>query len=162
MEAAGLDVLPGEHPIVPVMLGDAALAGRMAEAMLAKGVYVIGFSYPVVPKGKARIRAQVSAAHTRRTWRSRCRRSRSRRPRWVRGSAGVPVEVRVEPVLEGVEPGIHPRAQRVDAGAECIDPTAHRVHPRSEEKQAAERRGGQEADRRSRRQHPSPEASTAS
>jgi glycine C-acetyltransferase len=65
MEAAGLDVLPGEHPIVPVMLGDAALAGRMAEAMLEKGVYVIGFSYPVVPKGKARIRAQVSAAHTR-------------------------------------------------------------------------------------------------
>jgi glycine C-acetyltransferase len=61
---AGLDVLPGEHPIVPVMLGDAALAGRMAEAMLARGVYVIGFSYPVVPKGKARIRAQVSAAHT--------------------------------------------------------------------------------------------------
>jgi glycine C-acetyltransferase len=65
MVSAGLDVLPGEHPIVPVMLGDAALAGRMAEAMLAKGVYVIGFSYPVVPKGKARIRAQVSAAHTR-------------------------------------------------------------------------------------------------
>jgi glycine C-acetyltransferase len=65
MEAAGMDVLLGEHPIVPVMLGDAAFAGRMAEAMLAKGVYVIGFSYPVVPKGKARIRAQVSAAHTR-------------------------------------------------------------------------------------------------
>jgi len=65
MEAAGLDVLAGEHPIVPVMLGDAALAGRMAESMLEKGVYVIGFSYPVVPKGKARIRAQVSAAHTR-------------------------------------------------------------------------------------------------
>jgi glycine C-acetyltransferase len=65
MEAAGLDVLPGEHPIVPVMLGDADLAGRMADAMLAKGVYVIGFSYPVVPKSKARIRAQVSAAHTR-------------------------------------------------------------------------------------------------
>jgi glycine C-acetyltransferase len=65
MGSAGLDVLPGEHPIVPVMVGDAALAGRMAEAMLAKGVYVIGFSYPVVPKGKARIRAQVSAAHTR-------------------------------------------------------------------------------------------------
>ena len=65
MGSAGLDVLPGEHPIVPVMLGDAALAGRMAEAMLEKGVYVIGFSYPVVPKGKARIRAQVSAAHTR-------------------------------------------------------------------------------------------------
>ena len=65
MEAAGLDVLPGEHPIVPVMVGDAALAGRLAEAMLAKGVYVIGFSYPVVPREKARIRAQVSAAHTR-------------------------------------------------------------------------------------------------
>jgi glycine C-acetyltransferase len=64
MTAAGLDVLPGEHPIVPVMVGDAALAGRMAEAMLERGVYVIGFSYPVVPKGKARIRAQVSAAHT--------------------------------------------------------------------------------------------------
>ena len=58
-------MLPGEHPIVPIMLGDAALAARMAEAMLEKGVYVIGFSYPVVPKGKARIRAQVSAAHTR-------------------------------------------------------------------------------------------------
>ena len=64
MRSAGLDVLPGEHPIVPVMIGDAALAGRMADAMLAKGVYVIGFSYPVVPKGKARIRAQVCAAHT--------------------------------------------------------------------------------------------------
>jgi glycine C-acetyltransferase len=64
MTAAGLDVLPGEHPIVPVMVGDAALAGRMAEEMLERGVYVIGFSYPVVPKGKARIRAQVSAAHT--------------------------------------------------------------------------------------------------
>ena len=63
MEAAGLDVIPGEHPIMPVMLGDAALAGRMAEAMLDKGIYVIGFSYPVVPKGKARIRVQVSAAH---------------------------------------------------------------------------------------------------
>jgi glycine C-acetyltransferase len=65
MVSAGLDVLPGDHPIVPVMLGDAALAGRMAEAMLDRGVYVIGFSYPVVPKGKARIRAQVSATHTR-------------------------------------------------------------------------------------------------
>ena len=65
MVRAGLDVLRGEHPIVPVILGDAALAGRMADAMLAQGVYVIGFSYPVVPKGKARIRAQVSAAHTR-------------------------------------------------------------------------------------------------
>ncbi|TMD76946.1 MAG: glycine C-acetyltransferase, partial [Chloroflexi bacterium] len=58
------DILPGDHPIVPVMIGDAALAGRMAAAMLQKGVYVVGFSYPVVPQGKARIRAQVSAAHT--------------------------------------------------------------------------------------------------
>jgi glycine C-acetyltransferase len=61
----GLDVLPGDHPIVPVMLGDAALAGRFADALLQRGVYVVGFSYPVVPQGKARIRTQVSAAHTR-------------------------------------------------------------------------------------------------
>ncbi len=61
----GLDVLPGEHPIVPVMLGDASLAARMADALLDKGVYVIGFSYPVVPKGQARIRTQISASHTR-------------------------------------------------------------------------------------------------
>ena len=65
MAASGFDIVPGEHPIVPIMLGDAALASRMAEAMLAKGVYVIGFSYPVVPKGRARIRTQISAAHTR-------------------------------------------------------------------------------------------------
>jgi glycine C-acetyltransferase len=65
MTGLGFDVLPGDHPIVPVMLGDAALAGRMAELLLRKGVYVIGFSYPVVPMGKARIRAQMSAAHTR-------------------------------------------------------------------------------------------------
>jgi glycine C-acetyltransferase len=65
MEKEGFDILPGEHPIVPVMLGDAALAGRFAEAMLARGVYVVGFSYPVVPQGKARIRTQISAAHTR-------------------------------------------------------------------------------------------------
>jgi len=58
------DILPGEHPIVPVMIGDAARAARIAEVMLEKGVYVIGFSYPVVPQGKARIRAQVSAAHS--------------------------------------------------------------------------------------------------
>jgi glycine C-acetyltransferase len=58
------DILPGEHPIVPVMIGDAARAARIAEVMLGKGVYVIGFSYPVVPQGKARIRAQVSAAHS--------------------------------------------------------------------------------------------------
>jgi glycine C-acetyltransferase len=60
----GFDVMPGDHPIVPILLGDAALAGRFAEAMLQRGVYVIGFSYPVVPHGKARIRTQVSAAHT--------------------------------------------------------------------------------------------------
>ena len=57
-------IQPGTHPIVPVMLGDAALASRMADALLAKGVYVIGFSYPVVPQGKARIRTQISAAHS--------------------------------------------------------------------------------------------------
>ena len=56
--------MPGVHPIVPIMLGDAALAARMAELLLEKGVYVIGFSYPVVPQGKARIRTQVSAVHT--------------------------------------------------------------------------------------------------
>ena len=61
----GFDILPGTHPICPVMLGDAALASRFADAMLAKGVYVIGFSYPVVPQGKARIRTQISAAHSR-------------------------------------------------------------------------------------------------
>jgi glycine C-acetyltransferase len=59
------DLVPGSHPIIPVMLGDAALATRMADALLDEGVYVIGFSYPVVPKGKARIRTQMSAAHTR-------------------------------------------------------------------------------------------------
>lgn len=57
------DILPGDHPIVPVMIGDAALAGLIAAKMLEKGVYVVGFSYPVVPQGKARIRTQVSAAH---------------------------------------------------------------------------------------------------
>jgi glycine C-acetyltransferase len=65
MTALGFDILPGEHPIVPVMLGDAALASKMAAMLLTKGVYVIGFSFPVVPQGKARIRAQVSAAHSR-------------------------------------------------------------------------------------------------
>lgn len=59
----GFEVLPGEHPIIPIMLGDAALATKMADLLLKKGVYVIGFSYPVVPKGKARIRLQMSAAH---------------------------------------------------------------------------------------------------
>ncbi len=65
MAAAGFDLLPGEHPIVPIMLGDAARAARMADALLARGIYVIGFSYPVVPRDQARIRVQVSAAHTR-------------------------------------------------------------------------------------------------
>ena len=64
MADLGFDILPGEHPIAPIMLGDAALASKMADAMLDKGVYVIGFSFPVVPKGKARIRTQISAAHT--------------------------------------------------------------------------------------------------
>ena len=65
MSKLGFNILPGAHPIVPIMLGDAALATRFAEAMLAKGIYVIGFSYPVVPQGKARIRTQISAAHSR-------------------------------------------------------------------------------------------------
>jgi glycine C-acetyltransferase len=65
MGQLGFDLLPGTHPICPVMLGDAALAGRFAEAMLRHGVYVIGFSYPVVPQGRARIRTQISAAHSR-------------------------------------------------------------------------------------------------
>ena len=64
MTAAGFNIAPGEHPIVPVMLGDAALASKFADAMLERGVYVIGFSFPVVPQGKARIRTQISAAHT--------------------------------------------------------------------------------------------------
>jgi glycine C-acetyltransferase len=64
MTAAGFDVLAGEHPISPVMFGDAALAARIAEEMLRHGVYVIAFSYPVVPKGQARIRVQLSAAHS--------------------------------------------------------------------------------------------------
>ena len=63
MTTAGLDIHPGEHPIVPVMLGDAALATKFADAMLERGVYVIGFSYPVVPNGTARIRTQISASH---------------------------------------------------------------------------------------------------
>jgi glycine C-acetyltransferase len=64
MTEAGFDILAGDHPIVPVMVGDAALAARMAQVMLEKGVYVVAFSYPVVPQGKARIRTQVSAAHS--------------------------------------------------------------------------------------------------
>jgi glycine C-acetyltransferase len=64
MTALGFDILPGEHPIIPVMLGDAQKAGQLAERLLEKGIYVIAFSYPVVPHGKARIRTQVSAAHS--------------------------------------------------------------------------------------------------
>jgi glycine C-acetyltransferase len=65
MTAAGFSIVPGEHPIAPVMLGDAALAANFAERLLDRGVYVIGFSYPVVPMGKARIRTQMSAGHDR-------------------------------------------------------------------------------------------------
>ncbi|MGD8378514.1 MAG: glycine C-acetyltransferase [Gammaproteobacteria bacterium] len=65
LDKLGFDLVPGEHPIIPVMLGDARLAGTMADKLLERGIYVIGFSYPVVPKGKARIRTQMSAAHER-------------------------------------------------------------------------------------------------
>ncbi|WP_319524464.1 glycine C-acetyltransferase [uncultured Desulfosarcina sp.] len=65
MEAAGFSLVPGHHPIIPVMLGDAVLAQKMAARMLEEGIYVVGFSFPVVPKGQARIRTQMSAAHTR-------------------------------------------------------------------------------------------------
>ncbi len=64
MNEAGFTIVPGEHPIAPVMLGDAALAARFAEKLLERGVYVIGFSYPVVPMGKARIRTQMTAGHS--------------------------------------------------------------------------------------------------
>jgi len=60
----GFRLIPGEHPIIPIMLGDASLATRMAERLLEEGIYVVGFSYPVVPEGQARIRVQLSAAHT--------------------------------------------------------------------------------------------------
>lgn len=65
MTETGFNIIPGEHPIVPIMLGDAVLAHRMAEMLLEEGIYVIGFSYPVVPRGAARIRTQISAAHSR-------------------------------------------------------------------------------------------------
>jgi glycine C-acetyltransferase len=65
LTALGFRLIPGEHPIIPVMLGEAALATSMAEALLNEAVYVVGFSYPVVPEGQARIRVQMSAAHTR-------------------------------------------------------------------------------------------------
>jgi glycine C-acetyltransferase len=60
----GFQLVPGDHPIIPVMLGEATMATRMAEGLLQEGIYVVGFSYPVVPKGQARIRVQMSAAHT--------------------------------------------------------------------------------------------------
>jgi glycine C-acetyltransferase len=63
MQKAGFDIKPGVHPIVPVMLYDAPLAQQFARRLLAEGIYVIGFFFPVVPKGEARIRVQVSAAH---------------------------------------------------------------------------------------------------
>ena len=63
MSELGFDLVPGEHPIIPIMLGDAKLASNMADLMLDEGIYVIGFSFPVVPKGKARIRTQMSAGH---------------------------------------------------------------------------------------------------
>ena len=64
MESRGFDLVPGEHPIIPVMLGDARLATTMADKLLQRGIYVIGFSFPVVPKGQARIRTQMSAGLT--------------------------------------------------------------------------------------------------
>jgi glycine C-acetyltransferase len=64
LQAAGFRLLPGEHPIIPVMIGDAALASTFADRLLAEGVYVIGFSFPVVPKGEARIRTQMSSGLT--------------------------------------------------------------------------------------------------
>ncbi len=65
MTAAGFDIRPGEHPIIPIMLYEAPLAQKMAALLLEKGIYVIGFFFPVVPRDQARIRVQISAAHTR-------------------------------------------------------------------------------------------------
>ncbi len=64
LEKAGFTLKPGNHPIMPIMLGDAALASGMADKLLERGIYVIGFSFPVVPQGQARIRIQLSAAHS--------------------------------------------------------------------------------------------------
>jgi glycine C-acetyltransferase len=64
MQALGFNLIAGEHPIIPVMLGDAPLAVRLAERMQAEGIYVVAFSFPVVPHGKARIRTQMNAAHS--------------------------------------------------------------------------------------------------
>ena len=65
LTALGFTLMPGTHPIIPVMLGEATIATQMADRLLQEGIYVVGFSYPVVPKGQARIRLQLSAAHTR-------------------------------------------------------------------------------------------------
>ena len=65
LAALGFTLVPGGHPIIPVMLGEASLAAAMADRLLREGIYAIGFSYPVVPQGQARIRVQMSAAHTR-------------------------------------------------------------------------------------------------
>jgi glycine C-acetyltransferase len=64
MEARGFDIKPGDHPIVPIMLYDATTSAAIADDLLERGIYVISFSYPVVPKGEARIRVQMSAAHS--------------------------------------------------------------------------------------------------
>ncbi len=64
MEAEGFELLPGEHPIIPVMVGDAAEAARLADGIIARGVFAVAFSFPVVPRGAARIRTQMSAAHS--------------------------------------------------------------------------------------------------
>ena len=64
MQEAGFSIPEGDHPIIPVMLGDAMLAQKMSQKLLERGIYAIGFFFPVVPKGKARIRVQISAAHT--------------------------------------------------------------------------------------------------
>ena len=84
------NIVPGEHPITPIMIGDAALAGKMAERLLEKGVYAIGFFYPVVPQGKARVRVQVSAAHTPRgpRVRHRCVHQGARRAGYVTRRVG--------------------------------------------------------------------------
>ena len=83
MEKAGFDLLPGEHPIVPVMLYDAKIANEFAARMLDKGVYVVGFCYPVVPKGRDRIRTQISAGHTKEDLDFAVQCFRKSRPKWV-------------------------------------------------------------------------------
>ena len=87
MTKAGFAIRPGTHPIVPVMLGDARLAAEMAQRLLGHGIYVIGFSFPVVPKGQARIRVQLSAAHSDGGHRPRDRGVRHGRPKSSASSA---------------------------------------------------------------------------